>query len=159
MRISDWSSDVCSSDLRASGKGTSSDRAGADMFTVDVAGRRGPRRVAVAPNLYLCVESPPRWADDGIALYVIGRDYQVWKIDSRNLTSTRLTTDTARKKLLLVGDASGSTIGSIDGGRTLLVTTRHGQTHGSGFLGVDTEKGETRLLREEDKRYGNIINT
>src|SRR3546814_274436 len=69
-----------------------------------------------------------------------------------------LTTDTARKKLLLVGDASGSTIGSMDGGRTLLVTTRHGQTHRSGFLGVDTETGETRLLREEDKRYGNIFN-
>src|SRR3546814_12483156 len=61
--------------------------------------------------------------------------------------------------MLLVGDASGSTIGSMDGGRTLLVTTRHGQTHRSGFLGVDTETGETRLLREEDKSYGNIFNT
>src|SRR3546814_6373377 len=85
------------------------------MFIVDVDGDRVPRRVAGAPNLYLSDYSPPRWADDGIALYVIGRDYQVWKIDSRNLTSTRLTTDTARKKLLLVGDASGSTIGSMDG--------------------------------------------
>src|SRR3546814_17191218 len=46
----------------------------------------------------------------------------------------------------------------MDGGRTLLVTTRHGQTHRSGFLAVDTETGETRLLREEDKRYGNIFN-
>src|SRR3546814_215021 len=140
MRISDWSSYGGASDLRASGKGTSHKRAGADMFIVDVDGDRVPRRVAGAPNLYLSDYSPPRWADDGIALYVIGRDYQVWKIDSRNLTSTRLTTDTARKKLLLVGDASGSTIGSMDGGRTLLVTTRHGQTHRSGFLGVDNEK-------------------
>src|SRR3546814_4080136 len=102
MRISDWSSYGGASDLRASGKGTSHKRAGADMFIVDVDGDRVPRRVAGAPNLYLSDYSPPRWADDGIALYVIGRDYQVWKIDSRNLTSTRLTTDTARKKLLLV---------------------------------------------------------
>src|SRR3546814_13525782 len=49
-------------------------------------------------------------------------------------------------------------MGSMDGGRTLLVTTRHGQTHRSWFLGVDTETGETRLLREEYKRYGNIFN-
>src|SRR3546814_10941669 len=88
----------------------------------------------------------------------ICRHYQCRKVDRPNLTSNRLTTETARKKLLLVGDASGSTIGSMDGGRTLLVTTRHGQTHRSGFLGVDTETGETRLLREEDKRYGNIFN-
>src|SRR3546814_805399 len=110
---------------------------------------------------FLMIRRPPRSTrTDTLFPYttLFRSDYQVWKIDSRNLTSTRLTTDTARKKLLLVGDASGSTIGSIDGGRTLLVTTRHGQTHGSGFLGVDTETGETRLLREEDKRYGNIFN-
>src|SRR3546814_18155748 len=97
------------------------------MFIVDVDGDRGPRRVAGAPNLYLSDYSSPRWADDGIALYVIGCDYQVWKIDRRNLTSTRLPTDTARKKLLRMGDASGSTIGSIDGGGAILVTTRIGR--------------------------------
>src|SRR3546814_9150465 len=128
------------------------------MFIVGFEGARVARRLAGGPDLYLSDYSPPRWADDGIAMYVIGRDYQVWKIDSRNLTSTRLTTDTARKKLLLVGDASGSTIGSMDGGRTLLVTTRHGQTHRSEFHGVDPETGDNRLLREQDKRYGNIFN-
>src|SRR3546814_19565736 len=84
-------------EARASGKGTSHKRAGADMFIVDVDGDRVPRRVAGAPNLYLSDSSPPRWADDGIALSVIGRDYQVWTIDSRNMTSTPRTKEPAQK--------------------------------------------------------------
>ncbi|WP_246193095.1 S9 family peptidase [Pseudoxanthomonas yeongjuensis] len=143
---------------QASGKETTLISEGADMFIMNIDGDRVPRRVAGAPNLFLSDYSAPLWAADSVLLYAIGQDNQVWKIDTGDMTSSRLTSDTERKKLILVSEASSNAIGSQDGGKTLLVTTRHRKTHRNGFLRVDTTTGEGSLLREEDKSYGNIFN-
>src|SRR3546814_12213582 len=75
MRISDWSSDVCSSDLLAGNRGRT------DLYLLDL-GKAGatPRMIASAPDKN---ESAPAFSADGKSLYYLSNrsgDDQLWRV-------------------------------------------------------------------------------
>lgn len=103
-------------------------------------------------------ELPPLWDASGRAIYAIGQDDQLWRIDvatGRGTIAGRLPN---RQITAIIARASHSTIWTTDGGRGLWVTAREKAGPRSGLYRIDSVTGESRAMLEDMRHYTPVFN-
>jgi Tol biopolymer transport system component len=140
---------------------TSGDQTRGDCYVVPADGSEPPRRITSGSHPGFSREfRAPLWNPDGRSVYLLSSGAQtgLWRISVEEGIAREITRipDRAMREIVSAG-VNSNTYWSPDGGRSMVVVTRHERTMDSGFYKIDLKSGAHARLVEEPKTYGGGI--